>query len=115
MLNQMVEYPSDQLDAVYGAVSHPVRRRLLGLVAGSESRVTQLAEPFPMTLAAVSKHIGVLEEAGLVRRTIHGREHHLALEPLALVPAARWLDSYRTFWEDRLDALEARLGRGRAR
>ena len=111
MLNQMVEYSSEKLDVVYGAVSHPVRRRIVGLIAGSGSKVTDLAEPFPMSLAAVSKHIRVLEEAGLVRRTIQGREHHLSLEPLGLVPAARWLDSYRTFWEDRLDALEARLSR----
>jgi DNA-binding transcriptional ArsR family regulator len=115
MLNQMVEYSSDQLDAVYAAVSHPLRRRLVGLIAGSGSTVTALAEPFPVSLAAVSKHIRVLEGAGLIRRTIQGREHHLALEPLALVPAARWLDSYRAFWEDRLDALEARLGRGPTR
>jgi DNA-binding transcriptional ArsR family regulator len=111
MLNQMVEYSSEQLDAVYAAVSHPLRRRLVGLIAGSGSTVTALAEPFPVTLAAVSKHIRVLEGAGVIRRTIRGREHHLVLEPLALVPAARWLDSYRAFWEDRLDALEARLGR----
>jgi DNA-binding transcriptional ArsR family regulator len=111
MLNQMVEYSSEQLDAVYAAVSHPLRRRLVGLIAGSPSTVTALAEPFPVSLAAVSKHIRVLEGAGLVRRTIQGREHHLAFDPLALVPAARWLDSYRAFWEDRLDALETRLRR----
>jgi DNA-binding transcriptional ArsR family regulator len=115
MLNQMVEYPSDKLDAVYAAVSHPLRRRLVGLIAGSGSTVTALAEPFPVSLAAVSKHIRVLEGAGLIRRTIQGREHHLALEPLALVPAAMWLDSYRAFWEGRLDALENRLGREKTR
>jgi DNA-binding transcriptional ArsR family regulator len=109
----MVEYPSEELDAVYSAISHPVRRRLLGLVARSGARVTELATPFPMSLAAVSKHIRVLEEAGLVRRAIHGREHLLTLEPSPLMPAADWLDTYRSFWEGRLAVLEERLGRSR--
>jgi DNA-binding transcriptional ArsR family regulator len=62
-----------------------------------------------MSLAAVSKHIRVLEDAGLVRRTIQGREHHLALEPVPLSAAAGWLDTYRRFWEERLDLLDAKL------
>ena len=74
--------------------------------------MTELAAPFPMSLAAVSKHIRVLEEAGLVRRTIRGREHELALEPAPLMSAAQWLDSYRTFWEDRLDTLDVKLRGG---
>ena len=97
------------LDAVYGAVSHPARRRVLELLAPGPARVTDLAAPFEMSLAAVSKHIHVLEEAGLVRRTVAGREHRLALEAGPLAPAAEWLGAYRRFWEDRLDAQEARL------
>ena len=108
----MVEYSAEELDAVYSAISHPVRRRLLGLMSGSGTRVTALAAPFPTSLANVSKHIRVLEEAGLIRRTIQGREHLLTLEPAPLRSAAWWLDTYRSFWEDRLDALETRLGRG---
>ena len=108
-LNQVVEYPAGQLDAVYAALSHPVRRSLLEHLRSGGAKVTELADPFPISLAAVSKHLRVLETAGLVRRTIHGREHQLALEPSPLMSAADWLDSYRRFWEDRLDLLEARL------
>jgi DNA-binding transcriptional ArsR family regulator len=97
------------LDAVYGAVSHPVRRRLLELLAPGPTRVTDLAAPFEISLAAVSKHIRVLEEAGVIRRAVAGREHRLALEAAPLAPAADWLATYRRFWEDRLDALEERL------
>jgi DNA-binding transcriptional ArsR family regulator len=107
----MVEYSPPGLDAVYSAISHPVRRRLLGLIARHGARVTDLAAPFSMSLAAVSKHIRVLEEAGLVHRTISGREHLLTFEPSPLLSASRWLDSYRSFWEGRLDALEAHITR----
>ena len=112
MLNRMVEYPDGTLDATYAAISHPVRRTLMGQLRAGPARVMELADPFDMSLAAVSKHIRVLEDAGLVRRTVKGREHHLALNPSPLVPAVRWIDSYRAYWEGRLDALEARL-RGR--
>lgn len=109
MLNHVVEYPSRPLDAVYAALSHPVRRSLLERLQPGGAKVTELAAPFAISLAAVSKHIRVLEAAGLVRRTIIGREHHLVLEPSPLMGASNWLDSYRRFWEDRLDVLEARL------
>ena len=112
MLNQMVEYSAEDLDAVYSAISHPARRRLLTLIAGSGSRVTEVAAHFPISLAAVSKHIRVLEDAGLVRRTIQGREHLLTLEPSPLISASGWLDSCRSFWEGRLDALETKIGPG---
>lgn len=72
-------------------------------------RVTDLASPFDISLAAVSKHVHVLEEAGLIRRTVSGREHHLALEGTPLAPAAEWIEAYRAFWEHRLDALERHL------
>ena len=71
--------------------------------------MTDLAAPFPMSLAAVSKHICVLESAGLIQRTIRGREHQLVLEPYPLMSAADWLDSYRHFWEERLDLLDAKV------
>ena len=108
-LNQMVEYRDEPLDALYGALSHPVRRELIDRLQPRGATVTQLARPFEMSLAAVSKHIGILEGAGLLTRTIHGREHHLALEPRSLLPAAEWLDTYRRFWETRLDLLDARI------
>jgi len=109
MLNQVVEYHGGQLDVVYAALAHPVRRALLQHLRPGGAKVTDLAAPFPMSLAAVSKHIRVLESAGLVQRTIRGREHQLSLEPSPLVSAAGWLNSYRRFWEERLDLLDAKL------
>ena len=109
----MVEYPGETLDDVYAAVAHPVRRGLLDLVKPAPARVTDLAAPFTISLAAISKHIQVLERAGLVRRSIQGREHLLTLEPTPLITAARWIGSYRRFWEERLDVLEARLAKSR--
>lgn len=103
----MVEHRA--LDATYGAISHPVRRAVLERLREGEARVTELAEPFAISLAAVSKHIRMLENAGLLERVVRGREHHLALNPSPLLPAARWLDSYQAFWEGRLDQLEAKL------
>jgi DNA-binding transcriptional ArsR family regulator len=114
MLNRMVEYRGNQLDTTYSALSHPVRRAVLEHLRASDATVTEIAVPFSMSLAAVSKHIRVLEEAGLLERAVHGREHRLALNPSPLRPAARWLDTYQAFWEDRLDLLEAKL-RGRHR
>jgi DNA-binding transcriptional ArsR family regulator len=108
----LVEYSNGQLDAVYAAISHPVRRSVLDQLRPGGAIVTQLAARYPMSLAAVSKHIRVLEDAGLVGRSIQGREHHLALEPSPLMTAAGWLDSYRQFWDERLDRLEGRLRRG---
>lgn len=111
----MVEYSSSDLDTIYGAISHPVRRNVLERLRPRQATVTELAEPFPMSLAAVSKHIRVLEGAGLVRRTVRGREHHLSLEPSPLITAAGWLEAYRSFWEQRLDVLEEKLRGDRQR
>lgn len=97
------------LDHVYGALAHRARRELVERIAPSPARVTDLAASFPISLAAVSKHIRVLEEAGLVRRDVLGREHFLSLEPNPLADAAAWLAGYRRFWEERLNLLEARL------
>ena len=112
-LNQMVEHSDGQLDAVYSAIAHPVRRRVLEQLRPGGATVSELAAPHRISLAAVSKHIRVLEDAGLVQRSIHGREHHLVLEPHPLMTAAGWLDSYRRFWDARLDRLEARLREAR--
>lgn len=103
----MVEYQSTQLDAVFKAVSDPTRRAILARLATAEARVTDIAKDFPMSLNAVSKHLRVLEGATLVRRTVVGREHMLALNAEAMAEAARWMDHYRRFWEDRLAALDA--------
>jgi len=109
----MVERRSALLDDTYGALSHAVRRDLLDELRRGPSTVTELAAPFDVSLAAVSKHIGVLEDAGLVSRTQVGRTRIVTLEPRPLVDARAWIDTYRTFWEERLDALEVHLRRGR--
>lgn len=106
---------TELLDSAYGALAHEVRRSMLVRLRGGDLRVTDLAEPFDMSLAAASKHVRVLEDAGLVRRTVLGREHHLALDAAPLRPAADWLEGYRAFWEGRLDALDRHLRRGKPR
>ncbi|HEY4012135.1 MAG TPA: metalloregulator ArsR/SmtB family transcription factor [Polyangiaceae bacterium] len=98
---------SDRLDAVLAAVSDPTRRVILDRLAGGPVRVTDLAEPLPMSLAAVSKHIQVLEKAGLVRRSKQGREHLLALDARPLREVARWASRYERYWTERFDRLEA--------
>jgi DNA-binding transcriptional ArsR family regulator len=95
----------ERLDDLYGALADRTRRRLLARLARSPATITQLAEPFDMSLPAVSKHIRVLERAGLVVRTIEGRVHTCALDGEPLRDAAVWLDRYRTFWDDTLAAL----------
>jgi DNA-binding transcriptional ArsR family regulator len=116
MLNHMVEYSGEGgLDSVYGALAHRVRRELVGQLsssAGDGAKVTDLAGRFEISLAAVSKHIRVLEDAGLVKRSIRGREHHLSLDGDPLGMASLWLEPYRRFWNDRLDVLEALLRKG---
>lgn len=105
----MVNRSADRLDRVYGAISHSVRRQILEQLGARPASVTELAHPFAMSLPAVSKHIRILEAAGLVHRTIEGRQHHLTLEAAPLRPATIWLETYREFWESRLDLLEARI------
>jgi DNA-binding transcriptional ArsR family regulator len=97
------------LDQVYGAIADPTRRAILGVLAEGEVNVGSLAERFPISLNGVSKHVKVLERAGLVERTVHGREHRLRLNAAPMREAAMWLEHYRTFWGDRLDGLEAFL------
>lgn len=105
----MVEYRAAGLDAAYSALAHPVRRDILARLRKGQARVTDLAEPFDLSLAAVSKHIRVLEDANLVQRSVRGREHRLRLNARPLMEASTWLEGYRRFWEERLDALEALL------
>jgi DNA-binding transcriptional ArsR family regulator len=97
------------LDQVYGALADPTRRAIVGVLAQGEINVGSLAERFPISLAGVSKHVKVLERAGLVERTVLGREHRLRLNPEPLRQASAWLEHYRRFWDNRLEALEAFL------
>ena len=94
------------LDQVYDAIADPTRRTILGILAEGEMNVGSLAERFPISLNGVSKHVKVLERAGLVERTVQGREHRLRLNAEPLHEASQWLEHYRGFWETRLAALE---------
>ena len=106
-----------RLNRVYAAIADPTRRAILGVLARGEFNVGSLAGRFPISFNGVSKHVKVLERAGLVRRRVRGREHWLRLRPEPLRDATRWLEHYRDFWNARLDALEALLvgTRGRRR
>jgi DNA-binding transcriptional ArsR family regulator len=99
------------LDRAYAALADPTRRRLLQTLRQGDARITDLAAPLPMTFAGVSRHVGVLESAGLVQREIRGREHWLSLQPDGLKMAQQWINEQTEFWSARTDALSARLRR----
>ncbi|RWK40991.1 metalloregulator ArsR/SmtB family transcription factor [Mesorhizobium sp.] len=105
----MVELATSQIDAVFHALGDATRRHMLRDLADGERTVSQLAEPFDMSLAAASKHIKTLENAGLIRREVRGRTHLCRLEPGPLASAHQWLGFYERFWTNRLDVLERLL------
>jgi DNA-binding transcriptional ArsR family regulator len=105
----MVEYQDDELSRVFRALGDPTRRAMLQRLAQGERTVGELAEPFRMSLAGASKHVKVLERAGLVRRTVEGRTHRCHLDARQLAEAHAWLRRYERFWAEGLDALEALL------
>jgi DNA-binding transcriptional ArsR family regulator len=95
------------MNEVFHALASGARRDMVRRLAGGELTVGQLAAPLAMSLAAASKHVQVLERAGLVHRTVAGRRHVCCLEPAPLAAAHRWLGFYQDFWAERLDALQA--------
>lgn len=105
----MVELQTSRLDTVFHALGDATRRQMLRSLADGERTVSQLAEPFAISLAAASKHIKVLEHAGLLRREIRGRTHVCRLDPGPLATAHEWLAVYERFWTGRLDVLERLL------
>ena len=105
----MVEHSAVYLDAVFHALADSTRRAMLHRLAEGEQSVSELAAPFAMSLAGASKHLKVLENAGLVRRRIDGRVHYCRLEAARLAEAEAWLRYYERFWTRRLDTLEALL------
>ena len=109
IFNHMVEDSSKLLDRTFGALADPTRRRILSQLAKGDGCVTDLARPHAMSLAAVSKHLIVLEKAGLVKRRRNGRVHSLALEAKPMKDAQAWLDRYRKFWQGNLDQFEKYL------
>jgi len=109
IFNQMVKYHSSTLDRTFAALADPTRRRILAHLARGDKRVTHLARPHAMSLPAVSKHLRVLEKAGLLRRRRYGRIHEMQLDAKPLKQAAQWVEEYRKFWEASLDRLAAYL------
>src|ERR1700736_2134304 len=109
IFNQMVKYSSKTLNRTFAALADPTRRRILAHLARGNHRVTHLARPHAMSLPAVSKHLRVLEQAGLLRRRRYGRVHEMELNAKPLKKAARWVEEYRKFWEGSLDRLAAFL------
>ena len=105
----MVEHDSHALDTIFHALGDATRRAMLSDLAAGARTVSELAQPFAMSLAAASKHIKVLEAAGLIRRDVRGRTHMCSLEPAPLMSADQWLGVYRRLWTDRLDTLEQLL------
>jgi DNA-binding transcriptional ArsR family regulator len=105
----MVKYSSGALDRTFAALADPTRRRILAQLTRGQKRVTHLARPHAMSLPAVSKHLRVLEKAGLLRRRRYGRVHEMQLDARPLKQAAKWVEEYRKFWEGSLDRLAAYL------
>lgn len=105
----MVELNTPQMDAVFHALGDATRRQMLHTLAREEQTVGQLAQPFAISLAAASKHIKALENAGLIRREVRGRTHLCRLDPGPLASAHQWLSFYEQFWNRHLDRLEQLL------
>ena len=98
-----------RLDAVFAALADPTRRAIVERLSRSEARVTEVAEPFHMSLNAVSKHIRVLEASGVVERHRKGRDHILSINTHSLDEVDGWIKRMRCYWEERLDAMERLL------
>jgi DNA-binding transcriptional ArsR family regulator len=109
IFNRVVELQAPQLNSVFHALGDATRRQMLRELARGERTVGQLAEPFEISLAAASKHIKALENAGLIRREVRGRTHVCSLDPGPLASAHEWLGFYERFWTSRLDELERLL------
>lgn len=105
----MIEYRPSQLDAVFHALADPTRRAMLHSLSSQPLPVGELAAPFEMSLAAASKHIQVLERAGLIQRTVTGRTHLCQLNAAPMHAGLEWMRHYEQFWQRRVDALEALL------
>lgn len=101
----MVERSLGELNSTFRALADPTRRSLLSHLVEGEASVTELAEPYDVSLAAISKHIQILERAGLIRRRVEGRSHYLSLEASPMLEALTWLAGYREFWDTSLTAL----------
>jgi DNA-binding transcriptional ArsR family regulator len=104
-------FEPSELNRIFSALADPTRRAILRGLTRGPATINQIAKPFPFSLNAVSKHVIVLERAGLLRREIKGRQHYCSIEPRALREADHWLQYYHQFWEQRMDALQAYVAR----
>jgi DNA-binding transcriptional ArsR family regulator len=102
----MDEYQPAGLNDIFNALCDPTRRAILARLTDADARVTEIAADFPISLNSTSKHIRMLERAGLVRRSVNGRDHVLSLNAEPLAEASAWIERYRRFWEGRLAALD---------
>ncbi len=109
------QLPTDRLSTTLAAIADPTRRAILSRLASGEATVTELAEPFDMTMPAISKHLKVLEKAGLIERGREAQWRPCRLRPEPLKQAADWIERYRQFWEERLDRLDEYLKELQAR
>jgi DNA-binding transcriptional ArsR family regulator len=105
----MVTSQPQTLDRVFLALGHPVRRQILARLTQGAATVTEIAEPFEMSLNAVSKHLKVLERASLIQRQVRGREHYCSINPQPLEEVSNWLLYYQAFWTGRFDAMEQEI------
>ncbi len=108
-LNHMVNNSATPLDLTFGALADPTRRAILAQLASGERSVGELAAPFDISPPAISRHLRVLENAGLIARRREGRVHRCRLKPASMREAADWIDRYRQFWDVQLDSLAAYL------
>jgi DNA-binding transcriptional ArsR family regulator len=102
--------PTDELDRTFAALADPTRRAILDRLSAGDATVTELAEPFPVSVQAVSKHLKVLEGAGLITRGRTGQLRPSRIDGAALKEAADWIEGYRSFWERGFERMERRLG-----
>ncbi|MGS2618220.1 ArsR/SmtB family transcription factor [Micromonospora sp. LZ34] len=100
---------ADPVSTVFAALADPTRRAILARLAAGEATVNQLAEPFPVSVQAISKHLNVLERAGLIVRTREAQWRRCRLDPAPLRTLAEWVDQYRRLWDDRYDTLDSYL------
>lgn len=110
MESHVVAFSDDKLDRTFAALAHPTRRAILTRLARSGSAsVSDLAEPFDVSLMAVSKHLKVMSDAGLIRREKDGRVHRCSFDPASIDVARDWIEMHRTYWTRQLDSLAAYL------
>lgn len=105
IINSVVNYNQRHLDLAFGALAHPIRRGILARLSVGEATIAELAKPFRVSAPAITKHMRILEEAGLLSRRRRGREHHCRLEQRRMREAQEWIATHRRFWNEKLDAL----------